>query len=124
MTDRDLTPEEARAEIEAFMGEGWSSIAIIVGTDTRLAYTRRFDGGYISVEVEGRGPTYRAAVSALKAAWRDAVRPWCARTLDVADDAIVPWECGGGGNWAYQTEQGDPLERRDIIARTLKEDSK
>lgn len=45
------------------------------------------------------------------------------RKLDVAEDCIVSWESGGGDNWAYQTEQGDPMEPSDIIARVLKEDS-
>ena len=115
--EQDLTPAEARAEIEAFMGDGWKFGAHASNTGY-YAYAHRPD---FAVRVDGLGPTFRAAVSALKQAWRDAVRPWCVRTLDVAEDAIVSWESGGGDCWAYQTEQGDPLEASDIVARVLKE---
>ena len=117
MTAPDLTPAEARAEIEAFMGDGWKFGAHASNTGY-YAYAHRPD---FAVRVDGLGPTFRAAVSALKQAWRDAVRPWCVRTLDVAEDAIVSWESSGGDCWAYQTEQGDPLEASDIVARVLKE---
>ena len=115
--EQDLTPAEARAEIEAFMGDGWKFGAHASNT-SYYAYAHSPD---FAVRVDGLGPTFRAAVSALKQAWRDAVRPWCVRTLDVAEDAIVSWESGGGDCWAYQTEQGDPLEASDIVARVLKE---
>lgn len=95
MADRDLTPAEARAEVEAFMGDSWS-----VTTDV-------MDDGDMSVSafgtrlnVHGWGPTYRAAVDALKAAWRDAVRPVAERGVvfgladlhHSADPAVVRQE--------------------------------
>lgn len=94
MSDRDLTPAEARAEVEAFMGESWTCDAFPsfrAGNEPR-AYAACGD-----VRVLGGGPTYRAAVSALKAAWRDAVRPWMERAieakLDTADvDGYAPDE--------------------------------
>ena len=64
MKPRDLTPDEARQEIEAFMGEGWRCSAIIVGTDTRLAAACTPDH---RIELEGKAKTYRAAVDALAA---------------------------------------------------------
>lgn len=75
-TAPDLTPAEARAEIEAFMGDGWKFGAHASNTGY-YAYAHSPD---FAVRVDGLGPTYRAAVSALKAAWRDAVRPWCERS--------------------------------------------
>jgi len=97
VTAPDLTPEEARAEVEAFMGEGWDSDALTVGVATRLAYARRFVAGRMNVEVEGKANTYRAAVAALKQAWRDAARPWMEAAieakLDTADvDGYAPTE--------------------------------
>ena len=97
MEPRDLTPEEARAEVEAFMGPGWTCGATIVGVATRLAYARRFVAGRTTVEVEGKATSYRAAVDALKQAWRDAVRPWMEAAieakLDTADvDGYAPNE--------------------------------
>ncbi len=91
MTDRDLMFSEARAEIEAFMGPGWTCGATIVGVATRLAYARRFVAGRTTVEVEGKAPTYRAAVDALKTAWRDAVGPWVVKAgnawdMDMTDE--------------------------------------
>ena len=114
MADRDLTPaaathdtpygaSEARAEVEAFMGPGWTCGATIVGVATRLAYARRFVAGRTTAEVEGKAPTYRAAVDALKDAWRDAVRPWVESAL------VVGWDHG-------------PSAANS--ARVLKEDSK
>jgi len=71
MTDRDLTPAEARAEVEAFMGEGWT----VVHESWPRAYRMSARRG-VRIEVEsGYAPTTRAAVAALKQAWRDAVRP-------------------------------------------------
>lgn len=120
MTAPDLTPDEARAEVEAFMGEGWT---VGMTNDDSIGLMVVVSATLHSVRISVCRETLRAAVDALKAAWRDAVRPWCLRTLDVAEDCIVSWESGGGDNWAYQTEQGDPMEPSDIIARVLKEDS-
>jgi len=119
MTDPDLTPAEARAEVEAFLGPGWIVVAHQLKTRKRIL-ARHGDFSYWAMSQ----PTYRAAVDALLQAWRDAVRPWCLRTLDVAEDCIVSWESGGGDNWAYQTEQGDPMEASEIVSRVLKEDDK
>ena len=110
MEPRDLTPEEARAEVEAFMGPGWTCGATIVGVATRLAYARRFVAGRTTVEVEGKAPTYRAAVDALKAAWRDAVRPWCVQCANEGHNAV--------------DRHGNIVEGAgSIVARVLKEDS-
>ena len=73
-TAPDLTPAEARAEIEAFMGDGWKFGAHASNTGY-YAYAHSPD---FAVRVDGLGPTFRAAVDALLSAWRDAVRPWCA----------------------------------------------
>ena len=116
----DLTPAEARAEVEAFMGEGWT-VDAHAPNDPCLAGVRAWWHSDALVGLHSDATTLRAAVDALFQAWRDAVRPWCVRTLDVAEDAIVSWESGGGDCWAYQTEQGDPLEASDIVARVLKE---
>ena len=94
MTDRDLTPAEARAEVEAFMGEGfkchaeWGYNGAFV-----IAYTVEADDVRVGSTDH---PTYRAAVDALKAAWRDAVRPWV----------------------------GEAMKDGSMLARVLKEDSK
>ena len=107
MTDRDLTPAEARAEVEAFMGEGfkchaeWGYNGAFV-----IAYTVEADDVRVGSTDH---PTYRAAVDALKSAWRDAVRPWVEAAieakLDTADvDGYAPDEV--------------------VVARVLKEDSK
>jgi len=106
MTDRDLTPEEARAEVAAFMGPRWDCGALIVGASTRLVIASREAGRGASVE--GRGPTYRAAVSALKQAWRDAVRPWMEAAIDAKLDTA-------------DVDGYAPNER--VIARVLGEDS-
>lgn len=76
MTDRDLTPEEARAELEAFLGNEWAVIA-----PERDGTEDAGEECYVSawrgvVGMHEFAPTYRAAVDALKQAWRDAVRPW------------------------------------------------
>jgi len=78
MTDRDMTPAEARAEIEAFLGEGWTAKAWPCATSYEV--TAESGGGLI---LHAYAPTYRAAVAALKQAWREAVRPW----MDAAIDA-------------------------------------
>lgn len=101
MTDRDLTPAEARAEVEAFMGEGWKPF---VGEFPAEGAGSAWQVGelYVSAThdnttVNGYGMTYRAAVDALKTAWRDAVRPWMEAAieakLDTADvDGYAPNE--------------------------------
>lgn len=118
MTDRDLAPAEARAEIEAFMGEGWIVWAGVQETPDDcpaiLSVSAHDANGVISLwSLE---PTYRAAVDALKQAWRDAVRPWCieaayiALTHDVVD---------------YRGDDTDAPEciAAEAVARVLKEDS-
>jgi len=82
VTAPDLTPAEARAEIEAFMGDGWKFGAHASNTGY-YAYAHSPD---FAVRVDGLGPTYRAAVSALKQAWRDAVRPWVREASNKAFD--------------------------------------
>lgn len=102
MTYRDLTPDEARAEIEAFMGEGWQSEAGASGELVTLAvYGPR-------MRVRVAEPTYRAAVDALKAAWRDAVRPWVCTAAQ----------------YTYEATLANNEDKSAIVARVLKEDSK
>ena len=86
--EQDLTPAEARAEIEAFLGPGWLDVSADELQPNHFMRPMRYR---VSVDfrqganvhpywftLRGYGPTYRAAVAALKQAWRDAVRPWCA----------------------------------------------
>jgi len=99
----DLTPEEARAEVEAFMGPDWASEAGASGELVTLAaYGPR-------MRVRVAEPTYRAAVAALKAAWRDAVRPW---VMDAAQ-AGYDLACKPGINL---------VTKEACVARVLKED--
>jgi hypothetical protein len=109
MTDRDLTPEEARAEVEAFLGERWMIGALLKGPEI-LGSTPEVCAQRNGVSLYGAGPTLRAAVSGLKAAWRDAVRPWVVEAAEQAD-----LECGFGAT------DGNTRER--LVARVLKEDS-
>jgi len=74
MTDRDLTPAEARAEVEAFMGPGWTVQSSPGDEADRRVWVRAYRAH--GVTVSAFEWTYRAAVAALKQAWRDAVRPW------------------------------------------------
>lgn len=109
MADRDLTPaaathdtpygaSEARAEVEAFMGEGFRCIVTQAITRTAQPCHRfRVCAVRSGITNQATGPTYRAAVDALKAAWRDAVRPWMEAAieakLDTADvDGYAPNE--------------------------------
>ncbi len=96
MTDRDLTPAEARAEIEAFMGEGWR-VTFVRPPDFpdriyACAWLPCVRAGDFKVRVESPCClTARAAVDALKAAWRDAVRPWVVKAgnawdMDMTDE--------------------------------------
>jgi len=91
----DLTPTEARAEVEAFMGEGWTArTEVSLLSPGVWVEARREDAVLLSTNAH---PTYRAAVSALLQAWRDAVRPWMEAAieakLDTADvDGYAPTE--------------------------------
>lgn len=76
MTAPDLTPAEARAEVEAFMGPEWASYSFYPGGRTK-GHSVSARRGHLSIA--GYGESFRAAVSALKQAWRDAVRPWVVR---------------------------------------------
>ena len=96
----DLTPAEARAEVEAFLGSEWDCCVWPGEGALCMAKAELITHGWPEIRATER--TYRAAVDALKAAWRDAVRPW------VADASTrAPW---------------DSCHRN--IARVLKEDSK
>ena len=105
MTARDLTPAEARAEVEAFMGEGWTCDG-----------SRHHDGDAVvwaqrnGCHQYGMASTFRAAVDALKAAWRDAVRPWA---MDAAQ-AGYDLACKPGINL---------VSKEECVSRVLKEDS-
>ena len=101
MADRDLTPAEARAEVEAFMGESWK--VRVQASEYRHVWA---DCGMCCVE--GHEPTFRAAVSALRSAWRDAVRPWMEAAIDAKLDTA-------------DVDGYAPNER--VIAHVLKEDS-
>lgn len=81
---RDLTPAEARAEIKAFMGEGWTArTEVSLLSPGVWVEARREDAVLLSTNAH---PTYRAAVSALLQAWRDAVRPWVREASNKAFD--------------------------------------
>ena len=92
MTDRDLTPEEARAEVEAFMGEGWVVDAHAANDPCSggvRAWLHSPSGALVGLHSDAT--TLRAAVDALKAAWRDAVRPWVVKAgnawdMDMTDE--------------------------------------
>ena len=75
--EQDLTPAEARAEIEAFMGEGWT-VDAHAPNDPCLAGVRAWWHSDALVGLHSDATTLRAAVDALFQPWRDAVRPWCA----------------------------------------------
>jgi len=92
---RDLTPAEARAEVEAFMGESWK--VRVQASEYRHVWA---DCGMC--RVEGHEPTFRAAVDALKAAWRDAVRPWVTEASSAYNNADM---------------------HEEVIARVLQEDT-
>lgn len=88
----DLTPAEARAEVEAWLGEGWITDAVQFPDGNKQLHAER---GPVRLDVRTR--THRAAVAALKQAWRDAVRPWMEAAieakLDTADvDGYAPTE--------------------------------
>ena len=102
--ETDLTPTEARAEVEAFMGEGWRGTAWKEGD---AHFVGAYPGHAAQWTLRSRESlTYRAAVEALKQSWRDAVRPWMEEAieakLDTADvDGYAPTD--------------------DVISRVLKE---
>ena len=129
MSDRDLTPAEARAEVEAFLGPEWNVRAIVPPDLNDRCYMAAFipcsRAGDFKVRVESPCcPTYRAAVDALKQAWCDAVRPWCLNTMELATDCVVSWESSSGDCWEYQDEFSRKIGAEGIVARVLKEDSK
>ena len=107
MTDRDLTPAEARAEVEAFMGEGFACLSFegLAGYDAVAHF-----GGNLTVR--GTGPTYRAAVDALKAAWRDAVRPWVEDARDAA--LTYPWESNESLDSRVLKEDSNGCSEREV----------
>lgn len=110
MSDRDLTAEEARAEVEAFLGDGWDVAAYPFpyydGGKDMPHVVARYKGAVLALESDA--PTYRAAVDALKSAWRDAVRPWMEAAIEAKLDTA-------------DVDGYAPDER--VIARVLKEDS-
>lgn len=136
MTDRDLTPDEARAEVEAFMGEGWKAEAFLGDLPEFYvtASTTIERGVWPYTRTAGRGPTYRAAVDALLQAWRDAVRPWVAeavhesgthaariaKTYDEAPERRA-WDTAEAAILTDLHDPDDPDTLR-VIARVLKED--
>ena len=90
MADRDLTPaaathdtpygaSEARAEVEAFMGEGWMCDGSVHHDGDAVVWAQRS-----GCHQYGIAPTFRAAVDALKAAWRDAFDAWDQKRTDEA----------------------------------------
>lgn len=106
----DLTPEEARAEVEAWLGEGWrTNIVTLFGVYNVEAVMR----SNMLVRVEGEASTYRAAVDALKQAWRDAVGPWV-RDADTNgfDEGV-----------AYERSRKTRTTKDGRVSRVLKEDS-
>jgi hypothetical protein len=105
MTNPDLTPAEARAEVEAFMGDGWMCDGSVHHDGDAIVWAHR-----AGCHQYGMAPTFRAAVDALKSAWRDAVRPW------VRSAYSCGWSCANGG-W-----DRDGNIDRDVAA-VLKEDS-
>lgn len=112
----DLTPAEARAEIEAFMGEGWRGTAWTEGD-------AHFVGAYPAHAAQWtlrsrESLTYRAAVDALKTAWRDAVRPWVV-------EAFSEGELGGIEEMSHKNDIDASEKRAAVrISRVLKEDDK
>lgn len=116
---RDLTPEEARAEVEAFMGEGWVVDAHAANDPCSggvRAWLHSPSGALVGLHSDAT--TLRAAVDALKQAWRDAVRPWVDEAMDAG--ALLDRD---------EANHKSSIERRDAayaeeLARLLKEDSK
>ena len=106
----DLTPAEARAEIEAFMGEGWT-VDAHAPNDPCLAGVRAWWHSDALVGLHSDATTLRAAVSALKQAWRDAVRPW----MQKADEQAFAEGC------AYEKHRKQRTTQGERISRVLKE---
>ena len=73
-----------------------------------MAFARRM--GPDRIELESRTVTYRAAVDALKTAWRDAVRPWVIAGVKAGHENVA--------------DNGDGLLElpATIVARVLKEE--
>ena len=136
----DLTPDaashaapygasEALAEVEAFMGEGWTCHAW-PGIHRRAYVVAQAHG----FELCFNATTYRAAVDALLQAWRDAVRPWVAeavhesgthaariaKTYDEAPERRA-WDTAEAAILTDLHDPDDPDTLR-VIARVLKED--
>jgi len=80
----DLTPDGARAEVLAFLGEGWSASALSYKhVPSRVVYAMR---GRLHF---GAGKeTFREAVDALKLEWQEAVKPWVEAGVDAAQWGI------------------------------------
>ena len=119
--EQDLTPAEARAEIEAFLGPGWLDVSADELQPNHFMRPMRYR---VSVDfrqganvhpywftLRGYGPTYRAAVAALKQAWRDAVRPW----MQKADEQAFAEGC------AYEKYRKQRTTQGERISRVLKE---
>lgn len=122
MGDQDLTPDEARVEIESFFGEGWRCIVTQAITRTAQPCHRfRVCAVRSGTTTQATGTTYRAAVDALKGQWRAAVRPLCLRTVEEASRSVVSWESSGGDCWAYEDDNGNPIDPEDIVHRALRD---
>ena len=106
--EKDLTPEEARAEIEAFLGPGWD-VRVVQWPNGIAAEADRPGPVYVSGPC---CPTYRAAVDALKQSWRDAVRPWV--ELSVKEGFI-----GGRSSTAVMGGRQTLNEKAAIVERIL-----
>jgi len=125
MTDRDLTPDEARAEVEAFLGEGWR-VSFVRPPDFpdriyACAWLPCVRAGDFKVRVESPCClTARAAVSALKQAWRDAVRPWVVKADSEGFKAGMKAQQYVVGS--YGVKEGDLELDVHRVARVLGED--
>jgi len=114
MTAPDLTAAEARAEVEAFLGEWWTVKLADWGTPKAVIA----DHSRVGVRVRGDAPTYRAAVAALKQVWRDVVRPW-------VREAFAEGELHGIEEMNHKNDIGTSEERAaKRLSRVLKEDAK
>ena len=133
----DLTPDEARAEVEAFMGEGWTVQVYCHWPDDTPSKIRTVRCEQVhadGIELKFSYSTYRAAVDALLQAWRDAVRPWVAeavhesgthaariaKTYDEAPERRA-WDTAEAAILTDLHDPDDPDTLR-VIARVLKED--
>ena len=110
MSDRDLTPAEALAEVEAFFGGEWMVIAPQQGGTEDAGEECYVSAWRGVVGLHAFAPTYRAAVDALKQSWRDAVRPWVIAGVKAAHENV-----GDDGGSLIDAPAA-------IVARVLKED--